>query len=262
MTDSDNSTRSCGCSLWLSPLKDSFSFSFYWYLYCCFMQLLCCPILKADLIVVLSTYGTTAVLCSVPSSPWDLSFGAAQTALGLLDQVQLFIQGVFLKLELLQEACGWLQLLLQSKDGAVFRFDFIHLWYQRKQHLRTCCQEFIDYGQLASSRITWTWITYIPYQSADVPLTVPLDLGDLLLVLLVLHSQVTSLHLICLDHIAESLVCLFLRWLQLSDLLQELHSLLVKEAPRLLLGFQSERSAHLQEWQRIGGGGLFIIKTD
>lgn len=237
------------------------------------MQLLCCPILKADLIVVLSTYGTTAVLCSVPSSPWDLSFGAAQTALGLLDQVQLFIQGLFLKLELLQEACGGLQLLLQSKDGAVFRFDFIHLWCQRKQHLRTCCQEFIDYGRLASSRITWTCFMlthvgynilmwgYIPYQSANVPLAVPLDLGDLLLVLLVLHSQVTSLHLVCLDHIAESLVCLFLTCLQLSYLLQELHSLLVKEAPRLLLGFQSERSAHLQEWQG-SEGGLLIIKTD
>lgn len=103
---------------------------------------------------------------------------------------------------------------------------------------------------------------YIPYQSADVPLAVPLDLGDLLLVLLVLHSQVTSLHLVCLDHIAESLVCLFLSCLQLSYLLQELHPLLVKEAPRLLLGFQSERSAHLQGWHGSGGVGLLIIKTD
>lgn len=94
----------------------------------------------------------------------------------------------------------------------------------------------------------------IPYQSADVPLAVPFDLGDLLLVLLVLHSQVTSLHLVCLDHIAESLIRLFLSWLQLSYLLQELHSLLVKEAPGLLLGFQSERSTHLVEGQRSSGG--------
>lgn len=87
----------------------------------------------------------------------------------------------------------------------------------------------------------------IPYQSADVPLAVPLDLGDLLLVLLVLHSQVTSLHLVCLDHIAEGLVRLFLTCFQLGYLLQELHPLLVKEAPGLLLGFQSECRAHLEE---------------
>lgn len=75
------------------------------------------------------------------------------------------------------------------------------------------------------------------YQSADVPLTVPLYLGDLLLVLLVLYPQITSLHLVCLDHVAESLVGLLLRCLQLSYLLQELDSLLVKEAPRILLSF-------------------------
>lgn len=48
------------------------------------------------------------------------------------------------------------------------------------------------------------------YQSADVLLTVPLDLGNLLLVLLVLHTQVSSLHLVSLDHVAESLVRLLL----------------------------------------------------
>lgn len=91
------------------------------------------------------------------------------------------------------------------------------------------------------------------YQSADVPLTVPLDLGDLLLVLLVLHPQVASLHLVGLDHVAEGLVRLLLRRLQLSYLLQELHSLLVKEAPCVLLGFQGERSAHLRKHGGWGG---------
>lgn len=85
------------------------------------------------------------------------------------------------------------------------------------------------------------------YQSADVPFTVPLDLGDLLLVLLVLHPQVAGLHLVGLDHVAESLIRLLLSRLQLRYLLQELHSLLVKEATCLLLGFQGECSAHLKE---------------
>lgn len=84
------------------------------------------------------------------------------------------------------------------------------------------------------------------YQSADVPLTVPLDLGDLLLVLLVLHSQVASFHLVSLDHVTESLIGLLLRGLQLYYLLQELHSLLVKEATCLLLGFQGQCCAHLK----------------
>lgn len=104
--------------------------------------------------------------------------------------------------------------------------------------------ELISYQVLAG--VTY----YPPYQSADVPLAVPLDLGDLLLVLLVLHSQVTSLHLVCLDHVAERLVRLSLGCFQLGYLLQELHPLLVKEAPRVLLGFQSECSAYLDEWQR------------
>lgn len=82
---------------------------------------------------ILSTYGATAVLRSVPSSAWNLSFGAAQPALGLLDEVQLFIQGVLLKLELLQYTCGGLQFLLQTKDGSVFRFDFIHLWCRMQE---------------------------------------------------------------------------------------------------------------------------------
>lgn len=86
-----------------------------------------------------------------------------------------------------------------------------------------------------------------PYQSADVPLTVPLDLGDLLLMMLVLHPQVASLHLVGLDHVAQSLVSLLLRRLQLGYLLQELHSLLVKEASCVLLGFQGECSAHLKK---------------
>lgn len=77
--------------------------------------------------MVLSTYWATAVLCSIPGSAWNLSFRASQATFSLLDEVQLFVQGVLLKLELLQDACGRLQLLLQSKDGAVFRFDFIHL---------------------------------------------------------------------------------------------------------------------------------------
>lgn len=111
--------------------------------------------------------------------------------------------------------------------------------------------ELISYRALAG-------VTYTPYQSADVPLAVPLDLGDLLLVLLVLHSQVTSLHLVCLDHIAERLVRLSLGCFQLGYLLQELHSLLVKEAPRLLLGFQSERSAYLDERQRRRRGKLLM----
>lgn len=71
--------------------------------------------------------------------------------------------------------------------------------------------------------------------------------------LLVLHPQVAGLHLVGLDHVAEGLVGLLLRRLQLSYLLQELHSLLVKEAPCVLLGFQGERSAHLRKrWE----GGL------
>lgn len=110
--------------------------------------------------------------------------------------------------------------------------------------------ELISYPVLAGVTSSKTRKCDVPYQSADVPLAVPLDLGDLLLVLLVLHSQVTSLHLVCLDHIAECLICLFLRCFQLNYLLQELHSLLVKEAPSLLLGFQSECSAHLDDWQR------------
>lgn len=85
------------------------------------------------------------------------------------------------------------------------------------------------------------------YQSADVPLAVPLDLGDLLLVVLVLHPQVSSLHLVRLDHVAESLVRLLLGGLELGDLLQELHPLLVEEATRLLLGFQRECGAHLEK---------------
>lgn len=85
------------------------------------------------------------------------------------------------------------------------------------------------------------------YQSADVLLTVPLDLGDLLLVLLVLHPQVASLHLVGLDHVAESLVGLLLSRLQLHYLLQELHSLLVKEATCILLGFQGQCCAHLKK---------------
>lgn len=100
--------------------------------------------LKADLTVVLSAYWATAVLCSIPGSAWNLSFRAAQAAFSLLDEVQLFIQRVLLKLELLQDACGGLQFLLQSEDGAVFRFDFIHLQSQRrKQHLSTCFRELI-----------------------------------------------------------------------------------------------------------------------
>lgn len=87
------------------------------------------------------------------------------------------------------------------------------------------------------------------YQPTDVPLAIPLDLGDLLLVLLVLHPQVTSLHLVGLDHVAEGLVSLLLRGLQLSNLLQELHSLLVKETPCLLFGLQGECCAHLSKWR-------------
>lgn len=74
------------------------------------------------------------------------------------------------------------------------------------------------------------------YQPADVLLTVPFDFGDLLLVLLVLHPQVTGLHLVSLDHVAERLVSLPLGRLQLGYLLQELHPLLVKEPTRVLLG--------------------------
>lgn len=85
------------------------------------------------------------------------------------------------------------------------------------------------------------------YQSADVSLAVPLDLGDLLLVLLVLHPQVAGLHLVGLDHVAEGLIGLLLRVLQLRYLLQELHSLLVKEAARVLLGLQCQRCAHLKK---------------
>lgn len=108
------------------------------------------------------------------------------------------------------------------------------------------------------------------YQSADVPLAVPLDLGDLLLVLLVLHPQVSSLHLVGLDHVAEGLVGLLLDALQLLYLLQELHSLLVKEATCVLLGFQGQCCAHLKKqkgererkgvdvaWQDLSGGFFF-----
>lgn len=100
----------------------------------------------------------------------------------------------------------------------------------------------------------WKWTN----QSADVPLAVPLDLGDLLLVLLVLHSQVASLHLVGLDHVAERLVGLLLRRLQLSYLLQELHSLLVKEASRLLPGFQGERGANLRQRRAVIVAGLIL----
>lgn len=75
----------------------------------------------------LSTYRTTAVLGSISSPARNLSFGASQAALGLLDEEQLFVQGILLKLQLLQKSRRRLQFLLQRKDGAVFRFDFIHL---------------------------------------------------------------------------------------------------------------------------------------
>lgn len=68
------------------------------YYYCWFLQLPCGPLLKA---AVLATYWATAVLCSIPGSAWNLSFRAAQAAFSFLDEVQLFVQGVLLKLELL-----------------------------------------------------------------------------------------------------------------------------------------------------------------
>lgn len=85
------------------------------------------------------------------------------------------------------------------------------------------------------------------YQSADVFLTVPFDLRDLLLVLLVLHPQVPSLHLVSLDHVAESLVSLLFSSLQLCYLLQEFNSLLVKETTCVLLGFKSQCCAYLKK---------------
>lgn len=76
--------------------------------------------------------------------------------------------------------------------------------------------------------------------------------------LLVLHPQVASLHLVGLDHVAEGLVSLLLRRLQLGYLLQELHSLLVEEAPRLLLGFQGERGANLRQRRAVIAAGLVL----
>lgn len=77
--------------------------------------------------LLLSTYWTTAVLGPISSPARNLSFGASQAALGLLDEEQLFIQGILLKLQLLQKSRRRLQFLLQRKDGAVFGFDFVHL---------------------------------------------------------------------------------------------------------------------------------------
>lgn len=73
------------------------------------------------------SYRAATVFCPVPSPSWDLSLGAAQVTLCLLDQEQLVVQGILLHLQLLQQANGILQLLLQREDGALFGFDLIHL---------------------------------------------------------------------------------------------------------------------------------------
>lgn len=62
--------------------------------------------------VIPGPYWAATVLCSVSSSAWNLSFWASQAALSLLDQEQLFIQRVLLKLQLLQTPCCRLQFLL------------------------------------------------------------------------------------------------------------------------------------------------------
>lgn len=74
------------------------------------------------------------MLGSISSPARNLSFGASQAALSLLDEEQLFIQGILLKLQLLQKSRRRLQFLLQRKDGAVFRFDFIHLQGRQRNY--------------------------------------------------------------------------------------------------------------------------------
>lgn len=206
---------------------------------------------EARPLILPRSYRTPAVLGSISGPAGNLSLGAAQATLGLLDQEELLVQGVLLQLQLLQEARGGLQLLLQSEDSAVLGFDFIHLQggadggkHSRRSSTSTSRSGKVELDE-SYKRTCRTDVR--THQSADVPLAVPLDLGDLLLVLLMLHPQVAGLHLVGLNHVAECLVRLLLCGLELSDFLQQLDPLLVEEPAGLLLGFQRERSAHLGE---------------
>lgn len=49
--------------------------------------------------LLLSTYGAAAVLRPIPRPPGDFPLGASEAALGLLDQEELLVQSVLLKLQ-------------------------------------------------------------------------------------------------------------------------------------------------------------------
>lgn len=88
-----------------------------------------------------------------------------------------------------------------SSEKMVRSFDLIS---------STCRKEEANDGEDSSSYLGHGCNAPVTDQSADVPLAVPLDLGDLLLVLLVFHPQVPSFHFVGLDHVVERFVSLLL----------------------------------------------------